>query len=85
MSTSTTIELTGIEEECGVTAEKVRAMRKKIAFIDDSRAVVFPRFTGAALASATARYAFDEPAVFAGLNSYGQPVYRRESQIGRLA
>lgn len=78
---STTVELTPIEHECGVTVDDVLELRRKIAFIDDSRAIVFPLYTGAALASATARYAFGEDAAFSGLSRYGQPVYRRAADI----
>lgn len=70
-------ELTDIEVQCGVTLEAVRELLPKVLFRDvqQHQRAVFPLYTGAALASATARAGFGVRAKFCGMNELGQPVY----------
>jgi len=68
--------LTDTEIACGVTLEQVAELLPKVLLRNDR--VILPEDTPPALATSTARCAFGEPAVFAGHNQLGQPVYRRE-------
>ena len=73
-----TLELSEIEVACGVTLEQVQELLPKV--LVRNGVVIFPKDTGPALAGATARCALARPAVFAGLNSLGMPVYRAEGK-----
>lgn len=64
-----------IEEECGVTLDKVSQMAG-LAHLTDDHGVIFPVSASAALCSATARFLLGERAEFMGLNQLRNPVYR---------
>lgn len=76
MTRSIKHELTDTEIACGVTLDQVAELLPKV-LVRNNRVIV-PEDAPPALATAVARCAFGEPAVYTGHNQLGQPVYRRE-------
>lgn len=74
-------ELTPTEMACGVSLEQVAGLLPKVLLFDGGTAVALPESTPPALASSTARCALKQPAVFAGFNQLGHPVYRKSTRI----
>lgn len=69
-------ELTDTEIACGITLEQVAEVLPK-TLVQPDRAIL-PAGTAPALASSVARCVFGEPAVYAGHNDLGLPVYQRQ-------
>lgn len=68
------LELTEIEEYCGVTLEEVAEVLPKVLVRNDQ--VFLPEHVGPALAGAVARCALAGPVEFVGINTLRQPIYR---------